>query len=164
MQQDRSRGTREGIAETLDRAAALVVRHIARSTSLTSRAALGALREDGPTRLTELARSQGVSQPAMTQLVARLERESLVVRLIDPEDARATLVDITESGRAVWTELKDTRRERLAELLDNLSPDEEAALGLAMRVALPLILQLTRHAAAHPKPQPATAFLGSEAV
>ena len=164
MQQKRSRGTREGIAETLDRAALLLVRHIARSSSLTSRAALRALREDGPTRLTELACSQGVSQPAMTQLVGRLEREGLVVRLIDPEDARATLVDITESGRAVWTELKESRRERLAELLDNLSPDEEAALGLAMRVALPLIEQLPRHGAARPKPQPAPAFLASEAV
>jgi DNA-binding MarR family transcriptional regulator len=164
MEQQRSRGTREGIAETLDRAALLLVRHIARSTSLTSRAVLRALREDGPTRLTELACSQGVSQPAMTQLVGRLEREGLVVRLIDPEDARATLVDITEGGRTVWTELKESRRERLAELLDTLSPDEEATLGLAMRVALPLIEQLTRHAAQHPKPQPAPAFLASEAV
>src|SRR6201993_5022740 len=164
MEQERSRGTREGIAETLDRAAALLRRHIARSTSRTSRSALRALREDVQTRVTELACSQGVSVPAMTQLVGRLEREGLVVRLIDPEDARAALVDITESGRAVWTELKESRRERLAELLDNLSPDEEAALGLAMRVALPLIEQLTRHAAAHPKPQPAPAFLGSEAV
>jgi DNA-binding MarR family transcriptional regulator len=164
MEQQRSRGTREGIAETLDRAALLLVRHIARSTSLTSRAVLRALREDGPTRLTELACSQGVSQPAMTQLVGRLEREGLVVRLIDPEDARATLVDITEGGRTVWTELKESRRERLAELLDTLSPDEEATLGLAMRVALPLIEQLTRHAAAHPERLPAPALLGSEAV
>ena len=164
MEQERSRGTREGIAETLDRAARLLVRHIARSTSLTSRAVLGALREDGPTRLTELACSQGISQPAMTQLVGRLEREGLVVRLIDPDDARATLVDITEGGRAVWTELKESRRERLAELLDTLSPDEEATLGLAMRLALPLIEQLTRHAAAHPERLPAPALLGSEAV
>ncbi|AGB22391.1 transcriptional regulator [Mycobacterium sp. JS623] len=164
MHEERSRGTREGIAETLDRAAVLLVRHISRATSLTSRAALRALREDGPTRLTELACSQGVSQPAMTQLVGRLEREGLVVRLIDPEDARATLVDITESGRAAWSELKESRRERLAELLDNLSPDEEASLGLAMRVALPLIEQLTRYAAADPKPQSAPTGLASEAV
>jgi DNA-binding MarR family transcriptional regulator len=164
MHEERSRGTREGIAETLDRAAVLLVRHISRATSLTSRAALRALREDGPTRLTELACSQGVSQPAMTQLVGRLEREGLVVRLIDPEDARATLVDITESGRAAWSELKESRRERLAELLDTLSPDEEASLGLAMRVALPLIEQLTRHAAADPKPQSAPRVLAAEAV
>jgi DNA-binding MarR family transcriptional regulator len=164
MDDERSSESREGIAETLDRAAVLLVRHVARSTSLTSRAVLRALRDDGPTRLTELACSQGVSQPAMTQLVGRLEREGFVVRLIDPEDARATLVDITPAGCAVWAELKASRRERLAELLDTLSSDEEATLGLAMRVALPLIDQLTRHAAEHPKPQPAPAVLATDPV
>lgn len=164
MDDERSSESREGIAETLDRAAVLLVRHIARSTGLTSRMVLRALRDDGPTRLTELAWSTGVSQPAMTQLVGRMEREGLVIRLIDPEDARATLVEITGAGRAVWGELKVSRRDRLAELLDTLSPDEEATLGLAMRVALPLIEQLTRHAAAHPKPQPAPAFLASDSA
>jgi DNA-binding MarR family transcriptional regulator len=95
----------------------------------------------------------------MTQLVGRMEREGLVVRLIDPEDARATLVEITGAGLAVWDELNAVRRERLAELLDTLSPDEEATLGLAMRVALPLIEQLTRHAAENPKPRLAPASL-----
>ena len=37
----------------------------------------------------------------MTQLVGRMEREGLVVRLIDPEDGRATLVAITDAGRAL---------------------------------------------------------------
>ena len=73
--------------------------------------------------------------------------------------ARATLVDITAAGRALRAELKVSRRERLAELLDALSPDDEATLGLAMRVALPLIEQLNRHAAEHPQPQPAPASL-----
>ena len=159
MELEPGSGIREDIAEGLDCGAALLVRHVARSTSLTTRAVLRALLEDGPTRLTELAYWTGVSQPAMTQLVGRMEREGLVVRLIDPEDARATLVEITPAGRAVWAELKVSRRERLAELLDTLSPDEEATLGLAMRVALPLIEQLTRHAAEHPKPQPVPASL-----
>ena len=161
MKQEPGLGIREGIGEALDLGATLLVRHVARTTSLTSRMVLSALREDGPTRLTELASSTGVSQPAMTQLVGRMEREGLVVRLIDPEDARATLVEITEAGRAVWAELKVSRRERLAELLDTLSPDDEATLGLAMRVALPLIEQLTRHAAEHPKTQPAPVSLTS---
>jgi DNA-binding MarR family transcriptional regulator len=162
MEEEPGSEIREGIAEALDRGAVLLVRHVARSTSLTSRAVLRALREDGPTRLTELACSAGISQPAMTQLVGRMEREGLVVRLIDPEDARATLVEITGAGRAVWAQLKASRRERLAELLDTLSPDEEATLGLALRVARPLIEQLTRHAAEHPKPQPAPASLTSD--
>ena len=41
----------------------------------------------------------------MTQLVSRLEREGLVIRLIDPEDARATLVAITDAGSALRAEL-----------------------------------------------------------
>jgi DNA-binding MarR family transcriptional regulator len=161
MRRERDSDFREGIGEALDLGAALPIRHVARSTSLTSRAVLRAIREDGPTRLSELAFSTGVSQPAMTQLVGRMEREGLVVRLIDPEDARATLVDITAAGRAVWAELYQSRRERLAELLDNLSPDEEATLGLAMRVALPLIEQLTRHAVESPQSQAEPASLTS---
>jgi DNA-binding MarR family transcriptional regulator len=159
MERESGSEIREDIAEALDRGAVLLVRHVARSANVTARAVLSALREDGRTRLTELAYSTGVSQPAMTQLVGRMEREGLVVRLIDPEDARATLVEITEAGLAVWAELRASRRERLAELLDTLPPDEEATLGLAMRVALPLIDQLTRRATERPKPQPTPVYL-----
>jgi DNA-binding MarR family transcriptional regulator len=145
---------REGIAEGLERAASLVVRQLARGASLTSRAVLTTLACEGPTRLTVLAAAGGVSQPAMTQLVGRMEREGLVVRLIDPDDARATLVDITDQGVALRERLLQYQHERLAELLDTLNPDEQATLALAMRVALPLIEQLTRHAGEHP-PVPA---------
>jgi DNA-binding MarR family transcriptional regulator len=159
MRRERDSDLREGIADTLDLGAVFLIRHVARSTSLTSRAVLSSLRAGGPTRLTELACSTGVSQPAMTQLVGRMEREGMVVRLIDAEDARATLVEITATGRVVWAELYQSRRERLAELLDSLSPDEEATLGLAMRVAQPLIERLTRHAAENPQSQPEPASL-----
>ena len=159
MERHRGSDFREDIVDALDRGGALLVRHVARSFSLTSRAVLRVLYEDGPTRLTELACSTAVSQPAMTQLVGRMEREGLVIRLIDPADARATLVDITAAGRALRAELKVSQRERLDELLDTLSPDQEATLGLAMRVALPLIEQLTHHAADNPQSQPAPASL-----
>lgn len=137
---------RQGIAEALDRGASLLVRRVARSASLTPRMVLRTLDEEGPTRLTELASATGVSQPAMTQLVGRMEREGFMVRLIDPDDARATLVDLTDAGRALRGELLESVHERLAELLDTLSPRGEATLGLAMRVALPIIEQLTTQA------------------
>jgi DNA-binding MarR family transcriptional regulator len=127
------------------------VRYLAYGTSLTSRTVLATLAEDGPTRLTALAAGIGVSQPAMTQCVGRMEREGLVVRLIDPDDARATLVDLTDAGRALRKELLESIHDRLAELLDTLSPHDEATLGMAMRVALPLIEQLTREAAQQPR-------------
>jgi DNA-binding MarR family transcriptional regulator len=157
MQQDGSSAIREDIGAALDVGAALLSRRVAqgRGQSPAARGVLGWLEEAGPTRLTVLAAASGASQPAMTQLVGRLERDNLVVRLIDPEDARATLVDLSDAGRAFLAELRRVRRDRLAQLLDTLSPHDEATLSLAMRVALPLLQQLTSRAAEHPHFQPA---------
>jgi DNA-binding MarR family transcriptional regulator len=142
---------RDDIANALHLCAVLVTRHLAGSStglSLSARAALATLADDGPTRLTGLATAGGITQPAMTQLVGRLERDGLVVRLIDPVDGRATLVDITDAGRALRAQLRQTQRDNLAELLEALSPDDEATLSLAMRVAVPLLDEL-RNAAAN---------------
>jgi DNA-binding MarR family transcriptional regulator len=147
MEQQRGSNTREDIAEGLYQGAMLLVRHLARASSLAPRTVLATLEEDGPTRLTALAAPNGVSQPAMTQLVGRLERDGLVVRLVDPDDARATLVDITGAGRALRAELHQAQNDHLAELLETLSREDEATLGLAMRVALPLMQRLTQQAA-----------------
>jgi DNA-binding MarR family transcriptional regulator len=147
MEEDGSVDIRRGIAEALEVGAALLVRQLAWGTSLTGRAVLASLDDDSPVRLTALATANGVSQPAMTQLVSRLEREGLATRLIDPDDGRATLVAISEAGSALRTQLHQSLDARLVELLSTLSPEEEAALGLAMRVALPLLRQLTGYAA-----------------
>jgi DNA-binding MarR family transcriptional regulator len=152
MEEDGSVDIRRGIAEALEVGAALLVRQLAWGTSLTSRAVLASLYDDSPVRLTALATANGVSQPAMTQLVSRLEREGLATRLIDPDDGRATLVAISEAGSALRTQLHQSLDARLVELLSTLSPEEEAALGLAMRVALPLLRQLTGYAAQRHNP------------
>ena len=158
MEKELSSDIAGGIAEALRVGASVMIRHLARGTSLTSRNVLAALAVEGPSRLTALATATCIAQPAMTQLVGRLEREGLVVRLIDPEDARATLVDITAAGRALRAERHQSQGDHLAELLDILSPHDEATLGLALRVALPFIEQLTRHAAQHPQSQPAASL------
>ena len=136
----------------LERGTTLVVRHLAdrqggrQRLSLTSAMALARLENEGLARLTALAAAEGVSQPAMTQLVQRLEREGLATRVNDPEDGRAALVGITEAGRALLVDRRRARHDRLAELLATLSPADEAALGLALHVALPIIERLTRNA------------------
>ena len=157
MERELSSDIAGGIAEALRVGASVMIRHLARGTSLTSRNVLAALAAEGPSRLTALATATGIAQPAMTQLVGRLEREGLVVRLIDPEDARATLVVITDAGRALRAELHRSTHERMAELLDSLSADDQATLALAMRVATPLLEQLTRDAAQHSRSETADA-------
>jgi DNA-binding MarR family transcriptional regulator len=153
--------TAVGIAEALRVGTTVMIRHMARGTSLTSRNVLAALAREGPSRHTALATETGIAQPAMTQLIGRMEREGLVVRLMDPEDGRATLVAITNVGRALRAEQRQSVHERMAQLLDRLSAEDQATLALAMRVATPLLRQLTRDAAEHPQSEPAAASLAT---
>jgi DNA-binding MarR family transcriptional regulator len=114
--------------------------------SLTASMTLDTLSREGPIRLTALAAAAGISQPSMTELVQRLERQGLLTRVNDPEDGRAALVGVTDGGRVLLDERRRYRRDRLAELLTEMSPQEEAALTLAMQVALPSIRQLIQNA------------------
>jgi DNA-binding MarR family transcriptional regulator len=100
--------------------------------SLTAAATLATLERSGPSRLTSLAVKEGVSQPAMTQLIARLQESGLVNRDADPADGRVVQVRLTDEGRAMLTRRRAVRAERLAEILTRLSPDEQAALGAAL--------------------------------
>jgi DNA-binding MarR family transcriptional regulator len=102
--------------------------------SLTAAATLATLERSGPCRLTSLAIREGVTQPAMTQLIARLQGEGLVTRGPDPADGRVVQVGITNVGRAVLSRRRAVRAERLAGMLAQLSPEQQAALAAALPV------------------------------
>lgn len=101
---------------------------------------------EGPIRLTALAAKEGVSQPSMTQLIQRLERLGLVARLADPDDGRAALIGITAEGQTMLDDRRRMRRERLTALLATLTSEEEDALRLSARVALPILHRLVENA------------------
>ena len=139
------RGVRREIAvDGLEQAAILMVRHLAVRTGLglTANLALGTLEREGPARVTTLAAAASIRQPAMTELVQRLERQSLVTRVDDPGDARAALVTVTDTGRALLDDQRRDRRERMAALLKALPAEDETTLTLAMHAALPIIRRL----------------------
>ena len=100
--------------------------------SLTAAATLTTLERSGPCRLTALAIFEGVTQPAMTQLVDRLQRMSLLERAQDPADGRVVQVRITDEGRALLARRRAIRAERVAELLVRLSPDDQGLLIAAL--------------------------------
>src|ERR1700677_202559 len=100
--------------------------------SLTAAATLATLERSGPCRLTWLATREGVTQPAMTQLIARLEDAGLVDRAADPADGRVVQVRITADGRAMLAGRRAVRAERVVALLERLSPDEREALAAAL--------------------------------
>jgi DNA-binding MarR family transcriptional regulator len=100
--------------------------------SLTAAATLATLERTGPSRLTALAVREGVSQPAMTQLITRLEDSGLVRRAADPTDGRVVLVAITDEGRATLASRRAMRAGKLAAILAQLPPDHRAALTAAL--------------------------------
>jgi DNA-binding MarR family transcriptional regulator len=100
--------------------------------SLTAASTLRRLERSGPHRLCELHAPEGVSQPAMTQLVTRLEKEGLAERGSDPADGRAVVVSITEAGRAAVARRREGRARALSGLLQSLTPAEHAAITAAL--------------------------------
>ena len=107
--------------------------------SLTAAATLATLERSGPRRLTALAAQEGVTQPAMTQLIARLQDSGLVGRDADPADRRVVQVRLTEAGRETLARRRAVRADRLAVILARISPQDQAALA----AALPAIDALT---------------------
>jgi DNA-binding MarR family transcriptional regulator len=111
--------------------------------SMTAAATLAGLERLGPQRLTLLAAREGVTQPAMTQLITRLEESGLVRRKPSPADGRVVLVAITEQGRATLAHRRSARAERLTGIIAQLSPDHRAALVAALP-ALDALASVTR--------------------
>jgi DNA-binding MarR family transcriptional regulator len=99
--------------------------------SLTAASTLRRLERLGARRLTELAAAEGVTQPAMTQLVSRLEREGLVRRGGDPADGRVVVVTVTATGRAAVRKRRASRVRALSAVLKDLPPADRAALAAA---------------------------------
>jgi DNA-binding MarR family transcriptional regulator len=100
--------------------------------SMTAAATLAGIERLGPQRLTVLAAREGVTQPAMTQLISRLEESGLVRREASPEDGRVVLVVITDEGRAVLARRRSVRSDRMAAIITQLDPEHRAALAIAL--------------------------------
>ncbi|MFD5468270.1 MarR family winged helix-turn-helix transcriptional regulator [Kitasatospora sp. NPDC127059] len=118
--------------------------------SFTTLGVLHTLAGRGPLRLSELTASEQVTQPAITQLVTRLERDGLVRRGPDPTDRRAVLVHLTPAGRAVVDRRRGDRVARLTALTGHL--DEHRRQSVA--AALPALLEMAALGAAHPDGPP----------
>ncbi|MCW2911213.1 MAG: MarR family transcriptional regulator [Actinomycetia bacterium] len=90
---------------------------------------LHTLERKGPLRLTDLTATEQLKQPALTSLVAKLERDGLVSRRRDPRDGRAVLISLTRDGREVVRSRHADRMARLARLADQLTEQERDVLA-----------------------------------
>jgi DNA-binding MarR family transcriptional regulator len=119
-------------SEAIDRVASTLLGRAARLTRLlmrsgaheVSRTEVGVLATlaDGPRRITQLAMTEALAQPTVTQLVDKLEGRGLVTRGSSDDDGRVVLVAITDRGRdaleEVRTEIRANMRAALVDLPD----------------------------------------------
>ncbi|HET9720408.1 MAG TPA: MarR family transcriptional regulator [Solirubrobacteraceae bacterium] len=97
---------------------------------------------DGPRRITDLACATGVTQPAMTLLVNRLQERGLVSREPDPDDRRAVRVALTPPGVEIFGQLQEEYRALLHREMASLAEDDVEVLARATQVIDRLIARL----------------------
>ena len=92
--------------------------------------ALRVLTRFGVMRLSELSDRLHIAPRSTTEVVDALESRDLVQRRPDPDDRRATLVELTEHGASVLAAIRGTEAERV---FGRLSPADRAHLACILR-------------------------------
>jgi DNA-binding MarR family transcriptional regulator len=88
----------------------------------------------GPQTMSDLARIEMVSRPAITRLAKSLEQGGLVRRRSDRADRRRVQLRATAKGRALMERARALRVARVAEELEGLSQRELATLREAASI------------------------------
>jgi DNA-binding MarR family transcriptional regulator len=89
--------------------------------------------------LRELAAREGVSAPAMTRYLDRMERAGLVVRTRSAADGRRIRLALTPKGVRALRSVRRRRTAWLAERLQGLSAEKLAAVDEAIEPLLRLV-------------------------
>ncbi len=84
---------------------------------------------DGQHQVGELAEFLGVSPPAATKNIDKLERLKLVVRTPSKGDRRATLLSVSLKGRRLVQKYEELKAARLFPILEEFRPKEIAKLS-----------------------------------
>jgi DNA-binding MarR family transcriptional regulator len=91
----------------------------------------------------DVAKAFGVTLPAVTHIIDRLEQKGFATRGAMPGDRRVTALDLSATGKALAQELHTTRTRAMEAILARVSPAErrrivkgvEALVEAAMRAA-----------------------------
>ena len=86
---------------------------------------LGFLAQQPHLTMTEIAQKMGHTTAAATGLVDRLEKLGHARRTHGQEDRRKILVEITSSGQALVTEVRNDMVENLLQFMQQLQPAEQ---------------------------------------
>ncbi|MDP9791775.1 DNA-binding MarR family transcriptional regulator [Catenuloplanes nepalensis] len=101
----------------LDRAAYVILRHLA---------------ESGPMNVSTLAARLNLDGSTITRQVSAMQRAGLVTRSPDPSDGRGTLISPTDHGLHCVTVVRAARRDLYGKILADWNATDRAALATLM--------------------------------
>lgn len=102
-------------------------------------------RADGPLRLGDLAGKLRIAPRSATEVVDSLQDEGLLQRTPDPVDRRATLVELTDAGRATLEAVAAAQDDISSEIFGRLDHDDRAELRRLLDRAVPGTERVARH-------------------
>jgi DNA-binding MarR family transcriptional regulator len=91
---------------------------------------------EGSTNFTKLATALGVTSSNMTGIIDRLVEQGLVSRKENPEDRRVLLLNVTEKGKELLTNLRERRVKQMSKVLTHMSLEELSILARGLTLLI----------------------------
>jgi DNA-binding MarR family transcriptional regulator len=101
-----------------------LARHVHPDVDTASYVMLMQLREWGAVRAADAAERTGFDKSTVSRQLSKLEELALIERVTDPDDGRARLVQLTETGRERLDRVRAERQQRLHERFDTWSTSD----------------------------------------
>jgi DNA-binding MarR family transcriptional regulator len=76
----------------------------------------------------ELGRALGIDKSNVARLCVRMEAAGHITQRRSPEDGRSRLIELTDKGSKLATEIQAASRARFAEILGRVAPEHRPSL------------------------------------
>ncbi|PPC78802.1 MarR family transcriptional regulator [Pokkaliibacter plantistimulans] len=90
--------------------------------------ALCTVRDQGPCSITDIVKATDIDQATMRGVVDRLRAREWIALSTDPSDKRKVVIELTDSGKALLTEMIPCARVITEHTMGSLNPAERVAL------------------------------------
>ena len=87
------------------------------------------LQDNGPSRISQIAREEGIRMPTASNALHQLEQRELVERIRDEQDRRGVRVRLTSLGETELERVGAERTRYLAEMLGTLGEEDLVRVG-----------------------------------
>ena len=105
-----------------------VLEHMEKKIGLAPLRALQSLERLGPSLVTELGADLDLLPSTASRLSDRLAEAGYITRRVSPTNRRATVLELTDAGRAILAELIDVRIQAFGAVVERMSESDRAAL------------------------------------